>query len=278
MRLTDISALARSVDPRYPTVGAILALSLVMTVGGAGLQLAQGAGLQEALAWGVNAGLSVFLAWALGRELDPDHALSAFVGAGLSLAGLLVFGPPALLALAWMLLALRLVNRSTGLAARILDSLGLLGLGLWLTWQESWIYGLATAIAFFLDSRLFPPHPRHLGFAVLALLGTLGLSAVHGSADRDGWQATALLWFMVAASLLFVLIIPASRQLTATGDATGEPLRPARLQAAQILALLTALFAAAWSGQAGVVDLLPLWAAMLGTPLYWLASSLVARR
>jgi len=277
MRLTDISALARSVDPRYPTVGAILAFSLVVTVGGAGFQLFQGSSLQEALPWGVSAGLAVFLAWALGRELDPDHELSAFVGAGLSLAGRVLFGAPALLALAWMLVSLRLVNRSTGLPARIQDSLGLLGLGAWLTWQESWVYGLATTMAFFLDSRLFPPHPRHLGFAVLALLGTLGLTVMQGAANRDGWQGTGLLWTMVAATLLFVLVIPASRQLKATGDATDDPLRPARLQAAQILALLTALFAAAWAGQAGVIDLLPLWAAMLGTPLYWLVASLLGR-
>ena len=278
MRLADISALARSVDPRHPAVGAMLALSLVVAVGGAGLQLVQGSSPQEGLQWGINAGLVVFLAWALGRELDPDHELSAFVGAGLSLAGLLLFGSPALLALAWMLLALRMVNRTTGLPAKIQDSLGILGLGLWLTWQESWVYGLATAIAFFLDSRLFRPHPRHLAFAGLALLGTLGLTIVHGTANRDGWQTTGLLWVIVAASLLFVLIIPASRQLRATGDATGEQLCPARLQAAQILALLTALFAVAFSGQAGVVDLFPLWAAMLGTPLYWLASGLVGRR
>jgi hypothetical protein len=278
VRLADISSLARSIDPRYPTVGAILALSLVVAVGGASFQLFQGASLQEALPWGVSAGLAVFLAWALGRELDPDHELSAFVGAGLSLAGRLLFGAPALLALAWMLLALRLVNRTTGLPAKIQDSLGLLGLGLWLTWQESWVYGLATTMAFFLDSRLFRPQPRHLGFAVLALLGTLGLTVVQGTATRGSWQTTGLLWAIVAATLLFVLIIPASSQLNATGDATGEPLRPPRLQAAQILALLTALFATAWSGEAGVIDLLPLWAAMLGTPLYWLAASLVGRR
>ena len=278
MRLADISALARSVDPRYPTVGAILALSLVTTAGGAAFQLVQGSGLQEALLWGVSAGLAVFLAWALGRELDPDHERSAFVGAGLSLAGRVFFGTPALLALAWILLVLRLVNRSTGLQAKIQDSLGILGLGLWLTWQESWVYGLATTLAFFLDSRLFRPHARHLGFAVLALLGTLGLTLMQGGSGRDGWQGTSLLWAMVAATLLFVLVIPASRRLEATGDATGEPLRPARLQAAQILALLTALFSAAWSGQAGVIDLLPLWAAMLGTPLYWLVASLLGRQ
>jgi hypothetical protein len=278
MRLTDVSALARAVDPRYPTVRAILALAGVVVAGGFGFQLVQGSGLQESLLWGVNAGLAVFLAWALGRELDPEHELSAFVGAGLSLAGLLLFGSPALLPLVWMLLALRMVNRTTGLPAKIQDSVGVLGLGLWLEWHESWIYGMTTTLAFLLDSRLYPPHHRHLAFAGAALVGTVGLTATSGASRPEGWQELTLLWVVVAASLLFVLIIPASRQVNASGDATGEPLRPARVQVAQVLALLTAISSAAWAGQAGVVQLFPLWAAMLGTPLYWLVVSLILSR
>jgi hypothetical protein len=277
MRLRDISALARAVDPRYPTVGAIVALCSAITLGGAGLQLIQGSNLQEAIVWGVNAGLAVFLAWALGRELDPAHELSAFVGAGLALAGPLLFGSPALLALFWALLVLRIVNRTTGLPAKIQDSLGVLGLGLWLTWQAGWIYGLGTTFAFFLDGRLYPPHRRHLVFAGLSLLASLGLTAARGLGTGDGWQTLGLLWIVVAASLLFVLIIPGSHQVKAVGDATGEPLRPTRVQAAQILALVIGLASAAWDGQAGVVQLFPLWAAMLGTPLYWLVVSLFLR-
>jgi hypothetical protein len=278
MRLTDISALARAVDPRYPTIRAILGLALAVSLGGFALQLIQGSSLVDSALWGISAGFAVFLAWALGRELDPEHELSAFLGAGLSLVGLLLFGSPALLSLVWMLLTLRTVNRTTGLPAKIQDSFGLLGLSLWLDWQESWIYGLITTMAFFLDSRLYTPHQRHLAFAGLALLGTLGLTAARGDVHRNGWQGPGLLWVVVAASLLFVLIIPASRWVKAKGDATGQPLRPARVQAAQILALVTAIAGAAWSGQAGVVRLFPLWAAMLGIPLYWLAVSLLARR
>lgn len=278
MRVTDLSSLARAIDPRYPTVGAILAAALLVTLVGGGFQLLQGAGLQESALWGINAGLAVFLAWALGREVDPEHEFSAFVGSGLALAGLLLFGAPGLLALFWFLLVLRLVNRTTGLPAKILDSLAVLGLGLWLAWQESWVYGLTTALAFLLDSRLHPPLVRHMVFAGATLLGTLGMAIARDMPSNGAWQDPALVWVVVVASLLFVLIIPASRQIKARCDVTDQRVQPARVQSAQILALVTAIAIAGWAGQQGVVDLFPLWAAMLGTPLYWIVSLFLLRR
>ena len=117
MKLTDVTTLGRPVDPRYPTNLAVVVLSPVVVVAGTIYRLVSGYALLEGVLWGIGAGLAVFLAWALGRELDPDHDLSAFVGAGLTVFGLLLTGLPSLLVLFWLLLALRVVNRSTGLPA-----------------------------------------------------------------------------------------------------------------------------------------------------------------
>jgi hypothetical protein len=76
---------------------------------------------------------------------------------------------------------------------------------------------------------------------------------------------------------LFLVVIVTSREVRAVGDATGEPLKPRRVQAAQILALLTALLSAWWVGASGMVALLPLWAAMLGVSLYRLAILFLSR-
>jgi len=54
------------------------------------------------------------------------------------------------------------------LPAKVPDSLLILGLAGWITVQESWIYGIITAPAFFLNSQSSPPHKRHLGFAPVA--------------------------------------------------------------------------------------------------------------
>jgi hypothetical protein len=268
MRISDLTATVRSIDLSYPTNRAIAAFSMVVTAGGVILQLIVGVELTQGVSWGISAGLTVFLAWALGRELDPDHDLSAFFAAGLALIGLLLFDLPSLMALFWMTILLRVVNRTTGLPARILDSLLMLGLGSWLTWQGGWIYGLMTGLAFFLDSRLSPPHRRHLLLAVVAFLATVMLFSVTGSMPGQDRLSLLAILAVFGASVPFVPVILASRQLSAVGDATGESLNPRRVQAAQVVALLTGLQIVWWDGDPGVVQLMPLWATMLGVALY----------
>lgn len=276
MRISDVSAIVRPIDPSYPTNRAIAALTMAVIVGGIVLQLIAGEELIQGASWGISAGLAVFLAWALGRELDPDHDLSAFVAAGLALIGLLLFDLPDLMALFWMLLFLRMVNRTTGLPARILDSLLILGLGSWLTWQSSWIYGLMTGLAFLLDSRLSSPHRRHLFFAGIALLATAILYSVSGGMPGEGKPSLLAILAVSGMSVSFVPVILTSRRMRTVGDATGEPLNPGRVQAAQVVALLTGLQIALWDGDPGVVQLMPVWATVLGVALYKLFGAVYA--
>jgi hypothetical protein len=272
MKLTDITALGRTpIDPRYPTNLAIGALTLVVAIAGAILRLLSGAAPLESVQWGIGAGLVLFLTWALGRELDPDHDLSAFVGAGLVLIGLLILDRPSLLVIFWLLLTLRIVNRTVGLPAKPLDSLAVLGLGAWLAWQGYWMVGLATAVAFLLDGLLSPPLRHQLFVSGLAFVATLVLSIFHGDIAMIGGPTTAVATAAAVMAGLFLVVIATSHESKSVGDATGKPLNPRRVQAAQILALLTALLFAWWAGASGMVALLPLWAAMTGVGLYRLA-------
>ena len=128
MKLTGIG---RPLDFKYPGNWEIFFLTLTVTVFGIGLQLVWGLGGFRAVLWGLGAGLSVFLTWALGRELDPDTIVSDFIAVGLTLIGLFIWGIPSLIFLFWLILAVRILNRTTGKAATILDSLGLIALGAW---------------------------------------------------------------------------------------------------------------------------------------------------
>jgi hypothetical protein len=269
MRMTDITALARPLDPHYPTNSAIALLTIVVIVGGTILQLMVGLGLTRSISWGITAGLAVFLAWALARELDPDHDLSAFVAAGLMLIGLLFFSSPSIIALFWVLVIVRMVNRTVGLPARILDSLMILGLGGWLTLQGNWICGLMTALAFLLDSQLPSPHGRQSLFVGAAIVVTaVVLFRFGGRLSREGALSLPALLAVLGAFVLFVPLIMASRELNTLGDVTNEPLHPVRVQAAQLLALLTGILMGWWKGNAGLVSVMPLWAAVLGVGLY----------
>jgi hypothetical protein len=268
MRINNIIAIARPIDPNYLTNRAIAAVAMVVTAGGAIFQLLTGGELIQSALWGIAAGFAVFLAWALGRELDPDHDLSAFVAAGWALIGVLFLDLPSIIVLLWILLLVRIVNRTVGLPARIFDSLLILGLAGWLTLQGNWIVGLMTALAFFLDGQLSPPHRRQLLFAGITVLVTVISFFLTGGIHGEAQLSSPGLLALLAVSALFVLVIIDSRELRTLGDQTSEPLNPRRVQAAQIIALLTGIQFALWRGDPSLVSLMPLWAAMLGVALY----------
>lgn len=277
MKMSDVTALGRPIDPRYPTNLAIAVLALVVAIVGAVWRLIAGAALLESALWGTGAGFTLFLAWALGRELDPDHDLSAFVGAGLALIALTLLDMPSLLLVLWLLLVLRIVNRTAGLPARPLDSLAVLGLGAWLTWQGYWMVGLMTAVAFLLDGLLAAPLRTHLFASGLAFAATLILSIFRGDVAMGSGPTAWVVVSSVVVIGLFLPVIAISRKVRSVGDAKGKSLHPRRVQAAQVLALLTALLLSWWDGASGVVAVLPLWAAMVGVGLYGLASLLLSR-
>ncbi|MFN2240808.1 MAG: hypothetical protein ACK2U2_00885, partial [Anaerolineae bacterium] len=68
MKLSDITAVGRSLDPRYPTNLAIGLLSLVFGAVGAAANVLSGVHMLESALWGIGAAFAVFLSWALGRE------------------------------------------------------------------------------------------------------------------------------------------------------------------------------------------------------------------
>jgi hypothetical protein len=214
----------------------------------------------------------------LGRELDPDNDFSAFVGAGLVLIAFLLSDMPSLLVILWLLVVLRIVNRTVGLPAKPLDSLGVLGLGAWLAWQGYWMTGLITAFAFLLDGLLSPPLRSHLFVSGLAFVTTVALFIFHGGLAMESGSNMLVVVFSIVLAGLFLPVIATTRKVEALGDATGEVLNPKRVRAAQVVALLTALLFAWWAGASGLITLLPLWAAMIGVGLYRLAILFLQQR
>jgi hypothetical protein len=111
----------------------------------------------------------------------------------------------------------------------------------------------------------------------LAFVATVVLSLYTGYSAMESSITMSVLVFSVVMAALFLAVIATSREVQAVGDATGKPLNPRRVQAAQSLGLLTALLYAWWAGVSGVLALLPLWAAMVGVGLYRLAILFLSR-
>ncbi|WP_440955849.1 hypothetical protein ACSAZK_02465 [Methanosarcina sp. Mfa9] len=276
MDISRFSSITRPIDQNYPTNRAISILTLFAIFAGAGFQLLSGNPPAQALISGIRSGVSVFLAWALARELDPDNELSAFAAAFFACVGFLYFPGPELLASAFFLLLTRILNRSTGLPAKSFDSLAILLLSSWLTLQENWIFGAVAAATFFLDSRLSEPEKQQLSFAVAAAL--ISVFALFGELKTGAWesglseisvlQEQGLLLVILISAILFAAHILASRKIKSKGDRNGLPLDPGRVRAAQTTALVGAFALAALEGVEGVEYLLPLWSAVAGIPLY----------
>jgi hypothetical protein len=268
MKMNNFSTIGRPVDFSYPTNRAIAILTLLVMVAAALYQGLTGVSWSESLLWGLQAGLAVFLAWALGREVDPDMALAAFVGAGLTLIGLFAWGLPDLGLLFWSLLALRVVNRTTGLPATLLDSLGLLGLGIWQTFGGNPGYGALTALVFLIDVWLDPENRREWIFAALALIATI-IALVTGAAtwpgERFSWLAVGI---AMGLSTLFLPVISRTPPVTSQCDRTDERINSLRVQAGQVLAALAGIEMALWGGMTGLLNAYALWAVILGVISY----------
>jgi hypothetical protein len=261
------TSIPRDIDPKLASHRAILSISAAAVgVGGLVAWVGGGLSLWQALLRGISVGVATFLSWVIARELDPDQARSALIGLPLAAAIVIAAGAPEWLALFWVIICLRIVNRSTGLAAKPFDSLLLLGLGLAVGWRMSALFVVLAAIALGCDAFIQPGHRVHRALSVFLLL--IGLVSIviwppAGSAlALTGWSGAAFALVIYGG---WTVIQPA---VESVGDYSGETLAMARLRAAQWLAAAVMLAGLAAIGASAMVSFSSLLAAMLGVAAY----------
>jgi hypothetical protein len=241
-RIYQYTSIGRPLDPAYPTNKAVLLLLPLVGVIGVGLALSGGVAPVQALWKGMVVLLSAFIGWALGRELDPDHNPTAFVGMALACAAAL-FANPSLLIAITTLGMVRLVNRSTGLQAKISDSIVVMLLVFAVIYTtESPLFGIAAAVAFILDGSLGNALRHQWVFGLICLGGTLvylvdhGLGSVLISIPSSLFEWVSLLFLLIFAFNTLLL-----RKVTSLGDARSMPLDPMRVRGGMAVAMLAAL-------------------------------------
>lgn len=271
-------ALGRPIDFNYSTNKIITILTGVVFLAGTGYRLITTGEIPESLLWGASAGIAVFLAWAVGRELDPDYDATAFIAAGLTVVAVVLWDLPCFLILFWFLLAGRVVNRTTGLEPGMFDVMLLTGLGAWLVFRGNWGLGLITIAALVLNSILPGERQRSRLGPVFGVLETgiiiVAIATKHaplipkplsvGIAAEETAFSSIIIVVACLLCLSFIPLIIGSRRLSSKSDATEEPLIPIRVQTAQILAIVTGVAVFFRNGPQGLYMVAPLWACALG--------------
>jgi hypothetical protein len=254
-RFTSIS---RPIDPAYLTNRALLIVLPVVGLLSAGMALLDGSG-SSPLTAALGGVLAAFAAWALTRELAPDHAGAAFVALALAWFASIAFGAHRVLLLFVALVLVRVVNRSTGLPLRLLDTLGVFGLCTWaaINTQQPLII-LIASLAFVLDAVLDDPTRRHY-VAAAACLPVLGWMLV-GDTELIADDLTVRDWSLAGAFLLgVVLVARTSPDPVSYCDISPDRLDRTRVNAGLIVGLLVAMQAILTAGGAAWVET-PVWA------------------
>mgnify|MGYP003668694374 FL=1 len=266
-----LSSIARPLEPQYPTNRAVLiALPLIALVTGGAAFFLRDAGLAGAASAGLGGLLAAFLAWALGREVDPDRNEAAFIAMALTVLAVGLGWTPALWVLALALMATRIVVRTVGQAAKLTD-LGLVTVlaGLAVFVDGYWAMGLVAGFAMAVDLLYDRKRTLNLVFAAFATgfsmfvvvqrggdWGALTLQPL-GLID-PAWSLAALI--LTALSAIFILTCPA---VTSVCDSSDAPLERRRVRGGAMIVVLFAT-AAMFEGQAGLFATLPVWAVLAG--------------
>jgi hypothetical protein len=262
---TKFSTIGRALDPSYWSNRLILILMAAAAAAGLIWGLVSGLRAWGAILTGGRSGLALFLGWALTREIDPDQEWAAFAAVGFTALGLVYLGQPELGVVFWVLLLLRVVNHTTGLSASLLDTLGLVGLGAWLSFRGNWGLSMLTGLALVVDAYLQDGKRRQVYLGLLS--GLVGAGAFLVGGQPPAVPGLALVPAAAAAVLaaLYAPVIAASRRVESTCDQTGEDMLARRIQAGQLLGLLIGLELALWSGWSGITAVSPLWGAAAGS-------------
>ena len=214
---------------------------------------------------------TVFFAWAIGRELDPDRNASAFVAVPAAVGGFLLLGSPDLILLLWVVLVVRLINRTVGEATSWGDDVVLVLLAAVLVWRGYGSVGWVTAVALAADGALPQPRKAHLVGAGIVVAAMVPLWILHRPVlpppDSVAVVGAAWGWGVVAVAMASLPGIVASRRTISVGDADEKTLFGHRVVAAQLLAVAAALVAVVVDGVETIALLGPLWAAIAGAIL-----------
>jgi len=238
------------------------AVSATLLAGLATLLWRLSTGGAEPWQWSIRIAAAVFLAWAIGRELDPDHpgtaALASLVVVPFASLGALSIGAGVA-----ALLAARIAVRTTGISPHWWDGVVLTAGAAYLGARpETWPALGMLLLSVGTDGYAEPPGAiRTLWFAA-AMTATSLVSAVAFSHPSDWVQPTVPEWIVFAViAVTSFLAIGYTQPPRSQADFRPVPISETRLRYGRVLALFALAVGFVFLGGPVIPALAPLWAA-----------------
>ena len=271
--MKKITALGRPVDINYPTNRIIILFSLLFMAIVLIRHLVTAAPFFEALITALVAGLALFLGWAFAREIDPASEWSAFVALPVIVGANFIFGSPSLLALFFMILFSRVLNRCTGVPAKKGDSLLLLVMGA-LLYNSGFVSALPVlTLVFLIDAYLEPRHRKQTVFALSTLILFFFMTFIYPAGEvLASVGALNLPLYIIPLLVVAVVMLYFSRPLPVLDDLGTSSLSYKRIQSVRIVAALYITAELLLQGYSAILHLYPALFVYGGTGLYHLVN------
>lgn len=253
--------LARTFSLAFPAHRLLLVLMALGAVAG----WVRPAGDRPATAM-FQAAATTAVAWMLARELDPDGIVLALVGAAAAGAVAAMTGATDVAAMASLMLAGRILVRSTGLIPLPTDivAVGLFA-GVFARTPLGWAAGLAVASAIALDTNHSDPSPMRHTWLAAAVGLAVTISAVFSDALDLLWSPPGTASIAVAL-VATALLLSAPRQPVTSNDA-GDRFGPGRVRATRLLAASATALGTLVGGGAHARSTWPIWVALVAAGL-----------
>jgi hypothetical protein len=260
------TGIGRPLDPSHPSNRYIAVASVLAGLGTLSWRWFTDA--EDIWLWSFRAAGAVFLAWAVGREIDPDDTLTAGVATVVAVP-FMALGAPSLLSTAAILLAARIAVRTTGISPHLIDgavlTIGAAYLG---ARPETWPALGTVILAVGTDRYARPAGPdRTLWFSAAMTLAAVTTALAFS--DPPGWaQPTIPEWVLLGFTAVagFLAAIN-TRPLVSRADYHDHTLSESRLRFGRVLVFFTLVVGVTYLGGPIVPSLTPVWAATLAVTL-----------
>jgi len=272
---TEGFTLARGLDPTYLPNKILILLLPFLFILSIGWSFILGQTLTQSIISSVIQLLLVFLCWAIARELDPDHDYAAFFSLPL-LFHPLVFGKENILILFWFVIALRILNQTTGKRVSSTDMIGFVFLTLLSVILSSAVLLIPLAISVILLSSLLSKNQSNHLLLSLPLFPSFLLFLLITPETLTFLRPSLFtIAFIAFSSILMFFITATTHEIQCTGDFSPQHLSVKRTQSAQIMGLLCVLLLSVFHD--GIWFVYPIWVAIIGIGVYRIISIILKK-